>query len=76
MKFTQWILGLAAVLICISMAHANSKLILNISGIDPLANGYHYEGWAIVDGAPVSTGKFNVNENGEFVDLAGNVIPG
>lgn len=41
----------------------------NIAGISPLANGYHYEGWAIIDGEAVSTGKFNVNDSGELVDL-------
>lgn len=39
----------------------------------PLQGGYHYEGWAIVDGAPVSTGKFNVGD-GEIVALDGSPI--
>ena len=38
-----------------------------------LQGGYHYEGWAIVDGAPVSTGKFNVGD-GKIVDLDGSPI--
>jgi len=46
----------------------------NLSGLEVLANGYHYEGWAIVNGQPVSTGKFNVNSIGEMVDLNGNII--
>jgi hypothetical protein len=41
----------------------------SFDGVLPLANGYHYEGWAIVDGEPVSTGKFNVNEDGELVGV-------
>ena len=49
-------------------------LALSLSGIRPLANGYHYEGWAIIDGSPVSTGKFNVNDDGDLVDLSGGVI--
>ncbi len=39
-------------------------------GWPTLANGFHYEGWAIVDGTPISTGKFNVAD-GEVVDLDG-----
>lgn len=51
-------------------------LTLAFSGLEPLARGYHYEGWAIVDGAPVATGKFNVDGNGDLIDLAGNAIAG
>jgi hypothetical protein len=32
-------------------------------------NGQHYEGWLIIDGAPVSTGRFNITSNGETVDV-------
>ena len=49
-------------------------LALGLTGIRQLANGYHYEGWAIIDGSPVSTGKFNVNDDGGLVDLSGRVI--
>ena len=49
-------------------------LALSLIGLDPLTNGYHYEGWAIIDGSPVATGKFNVNANGSLVDLAGAII--
>ena len=52
----------------------DKTLALSFSGLDPLANGFHYEGWAIIDGSPVSTGKFNVNSNGDLVDLDGKVI--
>jgi hypothetical protein len=34
----------------------------------------HYEGWLIVDGSPVSTGKFTVDANGNILDLEGNTI--
>ena len=49
-------------------------LVLSITRLQPLANEYHYEGWAIIDGSPVSTGKFNVNDDGDLVDLSGGVI--
>ena len=47
------------------------KIELTFTGLKPLANGYHYEGWAIIDGSPVSTGKFNVNDSGGLVNLNG-----
>ncbi len=50
-------------------------LTLSFSGVQPLQNGYHLEGWAIIAGAPVTTGKFNVDAEGGLVDLDGNVIP-
>ena len=53
---------------------SNETLTLSFSGIEPLVNDYHYEGWAIIDDSPVSTGKFNVDDNGNLVDLAGKVI--
>lgn len=37
----------------------NSDLILNLNGLDELGSDYVYEGWVIVDGAPVSTGTFS-----------------
>jgi hypothetical protein len=48
-------------------------LDLEFSGLPMLASG-HYEGWLIVDGTPVSTGKFNVDTNGDLVNLDGNMI--
>ena len=50
-------------------------LVLNLFDIQPLQNGFHYEGWAIVDGKPISTGKFNVGPGGELVSLNGSPIP-
>ena len=40
---------------------SDSGLDLSLSGVEPLTNGFHYEGWLIIDGQPVTTGKFNVN---------------
>lgn len=37
----------------------NSPLTLNLSGLESLGTDYVYEGWIIVDGAPVSTGTFS-----------------
>jgi hypothetical protein len=51
-------------------------LVLSFAGLEPLTNGFHYEGWAIIGGAPVTTGKFNVDAGGALVDLTGAAIAG
>ena len=40
-------------------APTNANLTLNINGLEALGSDYVYEGWIIVDGAPVSTGTFS-----------------
>lgn len=52
------------------MGHAIS---FETAGWPEIANGAHYEGWLIIDGAPVSTGRFNV-VNGAVVDLDGHAV--
>jgi hypothetical protein len=52
----------------------STTFAISFTGLDPLLNGYHYEGWAIVGGSPVSTGKFNLDSNGNLVDLNGTEI--
>jgi hypothetical protein len=51
------------------------ELTLDVTGFPELANGVHYENWAIIDGAPISAGKFNVVD-GVIVDLDGASISG
>ncbi|MFQ5552373.1 MAG: hypothetical protein ACE5EW_01435 [Thermoplasmata archaeon] len=46
---------------------------LSFSNLAELATD-HYEGWLIIDGSPVSTGKFVVNAAGELEDLEGNQV--
>jgi len=41
-----------------------STLTLNLSGLEDLGSDYLYEGWVIIDGVPVSTGTFSVDDNG------------
>ena len=41
-------------------------LTLSFDNLEDLGEGFVYEGWAIVDGAPLSTGIFTVNENGKL----------
>lgn len=38
---------------------STSNLTLNLQGLEPLGADYVYEGWIIVNGAPVSTGVFS-----------------
>ena len=59
-----------------AMMSQGTSLTLDLTGISPLANGYHYEGWVIIDGTPVTTGRFNLNADGRIVDLAGGIVPG
>ena len=58
------------------MALEQGKLTIKLSGVQPLANGFHYEGRAIVNRAPIPTGKFNVDADGALIDLTGEPIPG
>lgn len=59
----------------------NKDLMLSFTGLENLGNDYVYEGWLIVDGAPVSTGTFTVDDEGmqsqttfmlnaSFIDMA------
>ena len=52
-----------------------TALALDASALTPLANDFHYEGWILVGGEALTTGKFNVTEEGVIIDLAGEVIP-
>jgi hypothetical protein len=40
------------------------ELALDVTGVENLGAGWAYEGWLIVDGAPVSTGVFAVDDQG------------
>ena len=43
---------------------ATRTLQWNLAGLETLGPGFEYEGWIIVGGAPVSTGRFNVDGAG------------
>lgn len=49
-------------------AFAGVDLKQSAQGLEPLV-GLHYEGWHIIDGAPVSTGRWNINSNGVVVEV-------
>ena len=41
-------------------------LTLNLSGLEDLGANFTYEGWLLVDGNPLTTGTFNVDQNGQL----------
>jgi hypothetical protein len=52
---------------------SKSKIDLEFTGLSPLGPHYRYEGWIIVDGAPISTGKFNITPSGVMAPSVFNV---
>jgi len=52
----------------------DGTLRLSFNGLDPLTNGFHYEGWAVIGGSATTTGKFNISATGAIVDLSGSAI--
>lgn len=59
-----------------AMSPDRDDIALTFTGLEPLANGFHYEGWAVTAQGPVSTGKFNIGTGGAIVGLNGATIPG
>jgi hypothetical protein len=49
------------------------NLFWDFNGLEALGGGYVYEAWLIVDGAPVSVGRFNLDAGGT-PELAGAVL--
>jgi hypothetical protein len=47
---------------------------IQFSNLPPQENGYHYEGWAVIGNDDKSIGKFNINQDGEIVDIYGEVV--
>lgn len=48
-------------------APSTRTLALSFTGLEPLGGGYVYESWLMVDGAPVSAGRFAIDASGEAV---------
>lgn len=57
----------------LEMKSGKTKLGLEFNGLSPLGPDYRYEGWLIVNGAPVSTGKFNITPSGQMSPRVFNV---
>lgn len=61
---------------CSTSSESNSDIIaIELSGVEPLQNGFHFEGWVIINGSPFTTGKFNVDIDGNLITLSGSAIP-
>ncbi len=61
-------IGILAILLChCGEDDENNRqtLTLGFQGLEPLGQDYVYEGWLIVGGAPVSTGRFSINASGD-----------
>lgn len=43
-----------------------SNLSLDLTGLENLGDDYQYEGWVMVNGTPVSTGTFKVDDSGKL----------
>ena len=48
-------------------------MTLNIDNLEDVGDDYTYEGWIVVDGAPVSTGTFDVDADGNLSKSSFNV---
>ena len=44
---------------------SKKNLTINITGLEALGSDYVYEGWVIVNGAPISTGTFTEVNSGQ-----------
>jgi len=49
---------------------AAAQLKLNLTGLENLGANFKYEGWVVVNGAPVTTGTFTVNDAGVLSQTA------
>ena len=82
MRFSRGLPGTAALVFMLAATGCEDgtspgvDLVLTFQGLEPLAGGFHYEGWAILASGPVSTGKFNVATGGGLVTPAGAAIAG
>ncbi len=49
---------------------SETELTLDINGLENLGDDYAYEGWIIVDGSPVTTGVFSVDDSGTLSETS------
>jgi hypothetical protein len=56
--------GLFFLTSCDKNKNETKNLTLNIKGLEDLGANFRYEGWIMVNGAPVTTGVFSVNSSG------------
>ena len=68
-------IALLAVLFPVAASAQSSGVTETYSGLEPLGDGFVYEGWLIIDGDPVSTGLFSVNADGDVERISTPNIP-
>ena len=71
-KFNSIIISIFLLLL-LPITVKSQTLTLNISGLEDLGSSFEYEGWIIVSGSPVSTGKFTVDGSGQLSQTVFNV---
>ena len=59
-------LGAAMMTSCTEASNDTATLNLSFNGLENLGADYAYEGWVIVDGEPITTGVFTVNDAGQL----------
>ncbi len=57
---------IVSIIFLFSMSVFGQQISLNISNLGNLGPNFDYEGWIIVNGAPISTGTFTVDDNGNL----------
>jgi len=57
-----------------AIEESSDSVTLSFDGLEPLGEDFVYEGWVIIDGAPVSTGRFTIDAGGNQLDLTGPAV--
>ena len=68
------LLFIATLILALPALAQNPDLVLSFDNLAPLSADEVYEGWAIVDGAPVSTGVFNIDDMGQVIDPSSGAV--
>lgn len=64
--FKAGLLSLAVGALISACGGTDPSMTLKFTGLENLGADYVYEGWIMVDGAPVTAGRFSVNDKGEM----------
>ena len=64
--FKAGLLSLAVGAFISACGGTDPTMSLKFTGLENLGADYVYEGWIMVDGAPVTAGRFSVNDKGEM----------
>lgn len=53
-----------------NLTSETSNLNLSLTGLEDLGENFVYEGWIMVNGSPVTTGRFSINSTGQLSQTA------